>query len=118
MTPNAPISVVSADWRLLKTHQETRRALVSALNARGYVGIPIHIGSRTGRVLFRSGLEFNHPLVARKEELHAGTLPQTPTVRKLPSPPGYDANLIEETGRQSICAREIKTFKLQFGKTK
>jgi alpha-mannosidase len=116
--------------------------------------------------IYRSGLEFNHPLVVRKTESHGGTLPKrwgfltvshgnVVTSALKPGPEGrailrvyeaggksadgvkitfaatpvagYDANLVEETGRKldvsdglrfSLRAYEIKTFKLQFGKSK
>jgi alpha-mannosidase len=130
-----------------------------------YAVVPYNGGwSEAG--IYRSGLEFNHPLVVRKAESHAGTLPKrwgfltvshgnVVTSALKPGPDGsailrvyeavgksidgvkitfsaapvaaYDANLIEQAGakldvsdglRFNLRAYEIKTFKLQFGKSK
>src|SRR5262249_32671295 len=130
-----------------------------------YAVVPYH-GGWNDAGIYRSGLEFNHPLIVRKAESHGGVLPKrwgfltvshadVITSALKPGPDGsailrvyeaggksaedvrvtfaaapvaaYDSNLIEETGRKldvstglrfNLRAYEIKTFRLQFGKSK
>jgi alpha-mannosidase len=130
-----------------------------------YALVP-YTGGWSDAGVFRAGMEFNHPLLVRKAEVHEGALPKRWGFLKVSHAnvvtsalkPGRDnsailrvyeasgkassgvkvsfaaapeaaweSNLIEDTGRKldlsgglafDLRAYEIKTFKLQFRKTK